>query len=281
MRFISRRHTIHAFLTAVLLTFATVVNGPAPVFAAGDNGVVRIAIDATYKPFMWTTPEGEYVGFEIEMAKAFCATFEEDCTFQHHAFDSIIPALNAEKFDAIIASMYITEPREKQVDFTKPYYFVPGRYVAPKSADIEISKAGLTGKIIGVQSGTLEENHVTDTFADVATIRRYDNQEQVFLDAASGRIDVMLASQVVLQRAFLESEKGRRWEFVGPKVDDPKVYGTGAAVAVREGDEVLRKKFNEAIDTVLANGTYRKIQNEWFDFNIYGEPYGTQKAEAE
>jgi lysine-arginine-ornithine-binding protein len=246
----------------------------APADADDGDNVIRIGVDAAYKPFMWRNEDGEIVGWEIELTKAFCETFEEDCTFQHHSFDSIIPALNANKFDAIVASMYIKDERKKKVDFTDPYYFLPGKYAAPKDLDIEISKEGLEGKIIGVQRGTLEARHVQNKFSDVADIKLYDSQEQVYLDAVSRRIDVMLAQKLVLKRAFLDTDKGKNWEFVGPPVDDPDIYGEGAAVAVRNGDDDLRRKFDKAIDTVLANGTYRELQNKWFDFNIYGEPYG-------
>jgi arginine/ornithine transport system substrate-binding protein len=256
----------------------------APAPASADTKeweTVRVGVDAAYEPFIWQKPDGSLVGFEMELARAWCDVMDVTCTFQAHPFDSIIPALNAGKFDAIIASMYVKEERKEKVDFSDVYYFVPGRYVAPKSMDIEISKEGLEGKVIGVQSGTLEELHVQKQFGDVATIRTYEGQGEVFLDAASGRIDVTLASQVVLQRSFLDTPQGSGWAFVGPVVDDPEVYGEGAAVAVRKEDDRLLAMFNQAIDEVLANGTYRKIQDKWFDFNIYGKPYGDQKAAAE
>ena len=84
----------------------------------------------------------------------------------------------------------------------------------------------------------------------------------------------MLAQKLVLKRSFLDTPDGENWAFVGPPVDDPEIYGKGAAVAVRKTDDALRRKFDEAIDTVLANGTYRELQNKWFDINLYGEPYG-------
>jgi ABC-type amino acid transport substrate-binding protein len=249
--------------------------------ATGAGEPLRIGIDAEYEPFIWQKPDGELAGFEYELAEAFCATFDTPCEFIPHPFSTIIPALNAGKFDAIIASMYAKDERREKVDFSKTYYFVPGRFVAPKSMDVEISRDGLEDLIIGVQRATLEDRHVTKEYGDVARIRRYESQEQVYLDAASGRIDVMFAMQVVIQRAFLDTPDGAGWEFVGPPVDDPEIYGDGAAVAVRKGDADLRRKFNNAIDTVLADGTYRKIQDKWFDFNIYGRPYGKQASLTE
>ena len=268
-------NAIHRAAGAAALAGAVLAAGlGTPAQAAADD-VVRIGVDAAYKPFMWRNAEGEIVGWEIELAKAFCAQMDAECTFQHHSFDSIIPALNAEKFDAIVASMYIKAERKKKVQFTDPYYFIPGRFVAPKAMDVEISREGLAGKIIGVQRGTLEARYVQNQYSDVARIKLYDNQEQIYLDAVSRRIDVMLAQALVLKRAFLETEKGKNWEFVGPPVDDPDIYGEGAAVAVRKGDDDLRREFDRAIDTVLENGTYQEIRKKWFDIELYNLPSGS------
>ncbi len=265
--------TVRRMASAVTLAGALLAGGAAPAAAADD--VIRIAVDATYKPFMWRNAEGEIVGWEIELAKAFCARLEAACTFEHHSFDSVIPALNAEKFDAIVASMYIKKERQKKVQFTDPYYFLPGRFVAPKDLDVEISKEGLKGKVIGVQRSTLEARYVQNQYSDVARIKLYDNQEQIYLDAVSRRVDVMLAQKLVLKRAFLDTPKGKNWEFVGPPVDDPEIYGKGAAVAVRKKDDALRRKFDRAIDAVFADGTYQEIRKKWFDIELYNLPSGT------
>lgn len=266
--------TTRRMLGAAALMGAVLAGGLGAPAQAAEDPVIRVGVDAAYKPFMWRNENGEIVGWEIELAKAFCDQLEARCTFEHRSFDTLIPALNAEKIDAIVASMYIKKERQEKVDFTDPYYFIPGRFVAPKDLNVEISRQGLKGKIIGVQRGTLEARYVQNRFSEVADIKLYDNQEQIYLDAVSRRIDVMLAQKLVLKRSFLETPDGKNWAFVGPPVDDPEIYGKGAAVAVRTAEDALRRKFDEAIDTVLANGTYRELQNKWFDINLYGEPYG-------
>ncbi len=77
-----------------------------------------------------------------------------------------------------------------------------------------------------------------------------------------------------MRENFLETEEGKDWQLVGPLYRDPKYFGEGAAIAVREEDDDLQAQFDAALDAILENGTYRRIQDKYFDFNVYGEPHG-------
>jgi arginine/ornithine transport system substrate-binding protein len=241
--------------------------GPAD---AQEKEKLRIGVEGAYPPFSSVTPEGELVGFDIDIAKALCDEMQVECTLVQQDWDGIIPALLARKYDAIVASMSITEERKQKVDFTKKYYQTPIRFVAKKDAGIEISKDGLTGKKIAVQRATTHDSFLTDNYGDVVEIVRYGTLDEAKLDLVAGRVDLLFADSIALSEGLLKTPEGADFELVGPAFSDPKWFGEGAGIAVRKGDTELKEKLNLAIDEIRANGTWDRIAEKYFDFDVYG-----------
>jgi len=238
---------------------------------AKDWKKVRIGVEGAYPPFSEVTPDGKLIGFDIDIANALCEEMKVECELVTQDWDGIIPALKARKYDAIIASMSITEERKKSVDFTKKYYNTPAKFVRKKGSGIEITEEGLKGKSVGVQRATIHDNFVSEVYGDEVEIKRYGTQDEAYLDMAAGRIDLLLANSVALEGGFLDTEAGRDFEFVGPDFTDPTYFGEGAGIALRKGENDLREKFNRAIAAIRADGRYETIQGKYFDFNIYGD----------
>jgi len=128
----------------------------------------------------------------------------------------------------------------------------------------------LKGKTVGVQRATTHDNFVTAKFGDAVKIKRYATQDEAYLDAVAGRIDLLLADSVAMDDGFLKTDKGKDWEFVGPGYTEVKYFGEGAGIAVRKKDKDLVAKFNKAIKAIRANGTYKKINAKYFKFDVYG-----------
>jgi arginine/ornithine transport system substrate-binding protein len=238
--------------------------------AAKDWTKIRMATEGAYAPFNYVTPDGQLAGFDVDIANALCAEMKAECTLVKQDWDGMIPALLARKYDAIIASMSITEERKERVDFTDKYYHTPARLAAKKGAGLEATAEGLAGKKIGVQRETIHDKFATDNWGDTAEIVRYGTQDEANLDAVAGRVDALLADMVVLDAGFLKTDLGKDFEFTGPEFNDPKWFGPGAGIAVRKQDKDLTEKLNQAIAAIRANGTYDKIAKKYFDFNIYG-----------
>lgn len=231
---------------------------------------VRIGVEGAYPPFSSVSPEGKLQGFDIDIAYALCEAMKVECTLVQQDWDGIIPALLARKYDAIIASMSITEERKKTVDFTNKYYNTPARFAARKGSNFQITKDGLKGKKVGVQRATIHDRYITENFGSNVEVVRYGTADEANLDLVSGRIDLRLDDAVALSEGLLKTEKGADFEFVGPPLNDPKWFGEGSGIAIRKGDTDLKEMFNKAIDTIRANGTYEKIQKKYFDFDVYG-----------
>jgi len=236
---------------------------------AKDWTKIRIGVEGAYPPFSEVGPDGKLKGFDIDIANALCAQMKAECTLVQQDFDGMIPALQARKFDAVIASMSITPERQKQVNFSDKYYHTPARLVIKAGTKVEPLPEGLKGKKVGVQRATIHDRFATDTFKG-AEIVRYTKQDEVFLDLAAGRIDATLVDSVAADVGFLKTPAGKGFQFVGPTYTEPKYFGVGAGIAMRKTDTDLQKKFNEAIAAIRANGTYKKIQDRYFDFDVYG-----------
>ncbi len=238
---------------------------------AKDWKKVRIGVEGAYPPFSYVKPDGTLAGFDIDIAKALGEAMGAEVVLVAQNWDGIIPALLARKYDAIIASMSITEERKKKVAFSNKYYKTPAKFVCKKGAIPEFSKEALRGKQVGVQRATIHDRYLTDNYGDAVKIKRYGSQDEAYLDLMAGRVDLLLADSVALSDGFLKKPNGSGYTFVGPDLTDPKWFGAGAGVAIRKKDKDLVEKFNKAIETIRANGVYEKIQSKYFDFDVYGE----------
>ena len=229
---------------------------------------VRIGTEGAYPPFNYFDSNNELQGFDVDIAKALCAEMKVECEFVAQDWDGIIPALIANKYDAIIASMSITPERMEKVDFTAKYYSTPPALIAPKDSPLTATDPGsLEGKTIGAQSATTHATFLEDKYKG-STIKLYGTQDEANLDLASGRLDAVAADSVVLGE-WLKTGDGACCKMVGAMENDPAYFGDGAGIAVRKGEDDLKEMLNKAIAAILENGTYKQINDKYFDFSVY------------
>ena len=256
-------------LLRTLLAAAAALVLASGLAAAKDWSTVRIGTEGAYPPFNSVDSSGKLVGFDVDIAQALCDHMKVKCEFVAQDWDGIIPALLAGKYDAIVASMSITAERAKKVSFTDKYYNTPAWFIAPKSAKIaDTSPEALKGKIIGAQSSTIHANYLQDVYKG-SEIKLYGTQDEANADLASGRLDLVLADSVVLWEWMNKTDDGKCCEHVGEPLNDPKWFGSGAGIAMRKEDTDLKAMFNKALAEILADGTYKTINDKYFPFSIY------------
>jgi len=243
------------------LAAAVVVALALGTVSAKAQETIRIATEGAYPPFNMKNADGELIGFDVDIAKALCAEMEADCEIVAQDWDGIIPGLVADKYDAIIASMSITPERDEKVDFTNRYYSNYLRIVAKKGSGIG-GQEDLAGKTVGAQRATIAANWAEDNLGRNATVKLYDTQTAAYSDLEVGRLDALISD---VYPAFDWMKDKEDYEFVGERIDiDDKI-----AIAVSEGDNELRQKFNEALEAIRESGTYAEINEKYFPFDIY------------
>lgn len=228
---------------------------------------LRIGVEGAYPPFSEMGADGQLKGFEIDLAHDWCARLKRECELVKTDFDGLIPALQAKKIDAIIASLSITETRRKAIAFSKSYYSTPQTFIARSGASDDISPAALKGKKIGVQSATINEAYVNALYGQ-SRIVRYASQDQVYLDLKSGRVDYSLVDKVAAE-TFMKSATGQGIQSVGPPLRDRKYFGEGVGVGLRKVDEkTLGAQFSAIIEAGQADGSFKRLAAKYFPYDI-------------
>ena len=233
---------------------------------------VRIGTDATYAPFSSKDAKGDFVGFDIDLGNEMCKRMQVKCTWVGTDFDSLIPSLKANKIDAIISSLSITEKRQQEIGFSEKLYAADSRLIAAKGSPIVPTIASLKGKHVGVLQGSTQEAYANDNWRSKGVdVVPYQNQDLIYADLTAGRLDAAFQDEVAASEGFLKQPVGKEYAFAGPSVKDKKYFGDGTGVGLRKDDTELKAAFDKAFDSLRKDGTYDKMAKKYFDFNVYGD----------
>ena len=262
----------------------------AGVAAAKEWTKVSIATEGAYEPWNYVLPDGKLAGFEIDLAHDLCTKMKIECTIVQNDWDGMIPALNAGKFDAIMAGMSITAKRQQVIDFSRSYAAGPSGFMVPKASElaklpgtgaifamgsddakakaaIDGMRAMLKGKSIGVQVATIQAAFVDKYFKDVATVQEYKTAEQNDLDLMAGRIDASFAEDSYFL-ATLAKPDAKDLALAGAAFRGGPVLGEGTGVGIRKNEPELKALFDKAITAEVADGSLKKLQDKWFKLDM-------------
>ncbi|ANF59556.1 hypothetical protein A5892_07890 [Halotalea alkalilenta] len=225
---------------------------------------LKIAVDVPYAPFQLQHADGSFDGFEVELVNAICTEMQRRCEWVKQPWDGIIPGLLSRKYDIIASALSVTEERARQVRFAEAYYVVPSSWVAPADRMLDPND-DLSGRTIGVQRSTIQDDYVTRTHPQ-ADIRRYPDASALAADMSAGRLDLAFITTPLAQEVFVD-QGGYR--LVGEPIREPReIFGDGIAAAFRPRDEALVERFDRALHQVVANGTYEELMERYFDYDV-------------
>jgi len=207
-------------IVSCLAAAAAIVAIGAGAATAKDWKTVRIAMDATYPPFESLDASSQIVGFDKDIADALCTQMKVTCEFTNQAWDGIIPGLLANKYDAILSSMSITEERKLQIDFTQKYYNTPPAIAVPNDSTLKgVTADDIKGITLGAQTATTHANYAQAHFPD-AELKICPSPDEYKLDLSNGRLDAAIDDVVVLDQ-WTKSDAGKCCKVLGVLPVDP------------------------------------------------------------
>lgn len=250
--------TITAAAALQTLTFAPVL--------AGENldqiksaGVFKIGTEGTYAPFTFHDADNKLVGFDVEIGEAVAEKLGVKAEFVEGKWDGLIAGLDANRYDAVINQVGITEARKQKYDFSDPYIASKAvLIVKDDNADIksfEDLKSKRSAQSLTSNFGKLAEN----AGAELVGTDGFDQSIQLVL---TGRADATINDSL----SFLDFKKQKPDAPV--KIVAEKADADYSGIIVRKGDPELVAAINKALADIKADGTYQKISEKYFGADV-------------
>jgi len=230
---------------------------------------LRFLTDDDYPPLDFALPDGALAGFNVDIARAVCAELQVACTIQARRWDTLVDSLLAGKGDAIAASLAATPALRAKVDFTKPYYKSPARFIVRKDSKLaDATPATLAGKSVGVVEGSAHKAYldaffpgiVEKTFPDVAALRAA---------LRSGAIDAAFGDGLSSAVWLAGSASADCCLFKGGPYLESRFFGEGVGMALRKEDADLRHAIDWAVARLAARGVYAELYLKYFPVGFY------------
>lgn len=227
-----------------------------------SSGTLVVGMDTSYAPAEYLDEDGTTpIGYDVDLTKAIAAVLGLEADIQSADFTGIIPAIGS-KYDVGISSFTITPERMEQVNMVQ--YFQAGESFAAQTGNPgEVDPADICGKIVGVQTGTWEDDLLTEATAqceadgkEAPEPLRYESQADVTTALVGGRADLMWADSPVIAYAIARSDG--KLEALG---EVRQISPQGIVVA--KDDAALTEAIQAAVQKLIDDGTYLEILEAW------------------
>lgn len=245
---------------AVSTAFAS---APAVADALDDimaNGLIRIAVPQDFPPFGSVGSDMEPVGYDIDMAKLIAEEMGVELELVPVTSANRIPFLQTNKVDLVISSLGKNAERDEVIDFSDAYAPFYNGVFGP--AEIAVSgPEDLSGHVIAVTRGSIEDLELTEIAPEDAEIKRYEDNNGTISAFLSGQTDLIATGNVVAA-AIIEREPDTLPEIKFLIKNSPCYIG------MNEQEPALMAEINEIIAAAKANGSLAAISETWLGVGL-------------
>lgn len=250
---------------ALIISLVMAVMMLAGCGSKGGN-TFTVGFDAEFPPYGYRDDNGEYVGFDLDLAAEVCARQGWELVKQPIDWDAKDMELSSGAIDCIWNGFTING-REDAYTWTEPYVDNSQVVVVAASSGI-VNKTELAGKIVAVQKDSSalaalndEENPeniaLRDSFAELI---EYGDYNTAFMDLEQGAVDAVAIDIGVAQYQIAQREAGK---FVMLEGEDNKIAVEQYGVGFLLGNEELRDKVQKTLNEMVADGTFMEIAEKW------------------
>ena len=225
------------------------------------EGKLTVGTSPDFPPFE-NLENDEYVGLDMDLAKALADKLGLELEIKSLNFDAIVPAVAAGgQVDLGLSGITIEPEREEQVNFSDPYYIDDLGIVAMKdnadvTADTYTDALNQAGVVIAVQSGTTGESYAQENFPN-ATTQPYGNATDAFAAMQAGQANAVITNKAVGAKMVSES-------YTDAQVIKEIATGEEYGVAVSKDNSALLDAVNDALAAITDDGTLDSIVNKYF-----------------
>ena len=223
--------------------------------SGGVQGKITVASNIAYPPFEFS-PKGKPKGFDIDLMNEIARRAGFEVRYENVQFDSILRGLDADLFDASISAMSITAEREKQLDFSDPYFNADQALLVESDSSIKAID-DLSEATVGVQAGSTGQLKGEDLYdaGQVGEVRPYRTIGEAFSDLRAGKIDGVIYDLSAVHKKVTENEGEIRYV---ESIPTGEQYG----IAFPK-DSVLVEPVNQALAEMKEDGTYEELYKKW------------------
>ena len=224
-------------------------------------GKLVIGTSPDFPPFESLNSNGEVEGIEIEIMELICADLGVELVIKQMDFDSVLPSVQAGKFDVGVSGISVTPEREKNVLFTTPYCLAAQAIVVTSDSAIK-SKADLTGKSVSVQTGTTAEEFC---MGNNYTVKAFAANSDAQAALTTGKVDAWVIDD--LTAAEMVAAYNKEHADAPLVILDEAMTTEPYAFAFAMGSDDLVAAINKTLNKLLSDGTIAAI------FKEYNAPY--------
>jgi polar amino acid transport system substrate-binding protein len=231
--------------------------------------VLRFVTEEDYPPFNYIGRDGQLAGFNIDLARAICAELAVQCTVQPRRWDLLLPALDENQADAVIAAHRINADLRNRYEVSLPTHRAPARFAAHRDKAIVLADAAaIRGRSVAVVGGSAHEAFL-NAFFPAASISRFERLDQALEAMRRGAVDLAFGDGIAIAFWMNGSDSLDCCHFVGGAFTESRFFGEGAGIVMRQGNAALRGAIDHALWRISRDGGYAKLYLKHFPVPFY------------